>query len=109
VLAVRLRSPSIYIHIKFVCMACEFLLWDVALFMYWTCEINCNLQAQHINNGNSCTINDECTQLYKFCNVKQISIPHFRLCAKFLKSSNLNFSTCFKVFNIHGIEVVFND
>lgn len=53
------------IHIKFVRMACEFLLWDVALFMQWTCEIDCKCTSQHINNRkyiNSYTINNKCRQ-----------------------------------------------
>jgi hypothetical protein len=36
----RLQLCSI--HVKFVCIACEFLLWDVALFMQWTSGSNFN-------------------------------------------------------------------
>ena len=52
------------INIKFVCMACEFLLRDVALCMQWTCGINFNCTSLAYNRkySNSYTINDEYRQ-----------------------------------------------
>jgi hypothetical protein len=75
-------------------------------------ELTVTIHAQHINNmkySNSyAIIMYTCNCLYTHCNVKEMRFQFVMEndIQMFFKSCNLNFSTCYKVCSIHGIEIV---